>query len=74
MKFPLLLACLLPLAACESAAHRAQSVVANPAAQNCIANGGQLIIKQSTVGQKGFCMLHDGRTVDIWEYYHQTHP
>ena len=69
-----LLLALLPLAACESAAHKAQPMIANPASQNCIAHGGQLVIKQSAGGQRGFCALKDGRTLDIGEYYRQTNP
>ena len=74
MKLYVVLACLLPLAACESASRRAQPMIANPASQNCIAHGGQLVIKQSAAGQRGFCVLKDGRTVDEWEYFRQTNP
>ena len=69
-----LLLALLPLTACESAANKAQPMIANPASQNCLAHGGQLVIKQSSAGQRGFCALTDGRTLDIGEYFRQTNP
>ncbi len=65
---------LLPLAACQSAAHKAQATIANPASVNCTQTGGQLVIRQSAAGSKGYCILPDGRSLDEWEYYHQTHP
>ena len=61
------------LAACgPSMTNRAAPVIASPAAQNCITHGGKLVIRQSAAGQKGFCMLTDGRTLDVQEYFRQT--
>ena len=51
---------------------RAQSVINNPAGQNCIENGGELVIRQTREGQRGFCQLGDGRTLDIWAYLRTT--
>jgi uncharacterized protein len=61
------------LAACgPSRVERAQPMMNNPAGVNCTTRGGQLVIRQSGGGQKGFCLLSDGRSVGIWEYYRQT--
>ena len=63
----------LPLSACGPNA-AAKATMANPASQNCIAHGGHLTIQQTSQGARGFCSLADGRTLDEWEYFHQTHP
>lgn len=66
---------LLALAACgPTPAKRAAPVIASLPAQNCVSHGGDLVIRQSSTGQKVFCMLHDGRTLDANEYYRQTNP
>ncbi len=64
--------CLLPLAACETRAHKIAPTVNNPASVNCREHGGHLVVKLTSQGQKAYCMLHDGRTLDVWEYYRQT--
>jgi putative hemolysin len=51
---------------------RAQPMIENAAGVNCTERGGQLVIRQTTAGQKGYCLLSDGRSLDIWEYYRQT--
>lgn len=66
--------CLAAVACGPTREDRAQSVINNPAGQNCIQRGGKLVIRQSSQGQKGYCMLTDGRSLDIWEYFRQTHP
>lgn len=71
----LALLALVALAACgPTPAHRAAPIIAGPAGQNCIAHGGELVIRQSSAGQRDFCMLHDGRTVEAQEYFRQTNP
>ncbi len=71
----LLTALCLTAAACgPTREERAQSVINNPAGQNCIQRGGKLVIRQTSQGQKGYCMLTDGRTLDIWEFMRQTNP
>ena len=51
---------------------RARPMIENAAGVNCTERGGRLVIRQSTAGQKGYCMLPDGRSLDIWEFYRQT--
>ncbi len=65
---------LLALAACQSAISKAEPMMANPASQNCLAYSGKLVIRQSASGQKGYCVLPNGKAYDEWEFYHQTHP
>lgn len=48
--------------------------LANPASLNCTQRGGKLLIRESNAASKGYCMLADGRSLDVWEYYRQTHP
>jgi len=48
--------------------------MANPASVNCIDHGGKLVIRQSRAGEKGYCILPDGRSLDEWEFFRQTHP
>ena len=63
------------LAACgPSRVEQAQPMMQNPAGVNCSEHGGVLVIRQTKAGQKGYCQLTDGRSLDIWEFYHQTHP
>lgn len=75
MMRPILFAFVCVLAACgPTRGQRAQSVIENPAGVNCTQNGGKLVIRQNSGLQKGYCLLSDGRSLDIWEYYRQTHP
>ena len=74
MRAVMLLAALAVASCGPSMVDRAQTVINNPAGQNCTDRGGRLVIRQSNAGQKGFCQLGDGRTVDIWEYLRQTNP
>ena len=67
-----LLAALVLVACGPSRVERAQPMIDNPAGVNCTQRGGQLVIRQSSGGQKGYCLLPDGRSLDIWEYYRQT--
>ena len=67
-----LLAALLLVSCGPSRVERAQPMIDNPAGVNCTQRGGQLVIRQSSGGQKGYCLLPDGRSLDIWEYYRQT--
>ncbi len=62
------------LAACgPTREQQAQPMIEGPAGRNCTENGGKLVIKQGKGAQRGFCMLTDGRTLGIWEYYRQLH-
>ena len=72
---PALTVALLALAACgPTPANRAAPIIAGPAGQNCTQHGGDLVIRQSSAGQKAFCMLHDGRTISANEYYREINP
>ena len=72
---PTLILGLLALAACgQTPANRAAPIIASLPAQNCTQHGGQLVIRQSSGGQKAFCALRDGRTIGATEYYSQTNP
>ncbi len=68
-----LIASLALLAACgPSRVERAQDFMSNPASVNCTTRGGQLVVRQTASGQKGYCLLPDGRSLGVWEYYRQT--
>ena len=75
MRRPALILALSALTACgPTPADRAAPIIASLPAQNCVSRGGELVIRQSSAGQKAFCMLRDGRTLDANEYYRQTNP
>ena len=67
-----LLAAFLLVSCGPTRVERAQPMIENPAGVNCTTKGGQLVIRQSGEAQKGYCLLPDGRSLDIWEYYRQT--
>ena len=73
MRWPILI--LLPLtAACNAPGQTTRLTMANQASVYCRESGGELVIRQTAAGAKGYCRLRDGRTLDEWEYYRQTHP
>lgn len=65
---------LLPLMACAAPDQTTRRTMASPASIHCTQTGGHLVIRQTSAGAKGYCMLTDGRTLDVWEYFRQTHP
>jgi putative hemolysin len=65
---------LLPLAACAAPSPTTQLALANPASVFCTQSGGQLVMRQTSAGTKGYCLLKDGRSLDEWEYFRQMHP
>ena len=67
-----ILAAMLLVSCGPTRVEQAQPMMENPAGVNCTTRGGQLVIRQSSGGQKGYCLLPDGRSLDIWEYYRQT--
>ena len=69
-----LLMALIALSACGNAVNRGVAASENPASQNCKAHGGQVTIRATATGTRGYCTLPDGRTLDNWAYYHQTNP
>lgn len=40
--------------------------LANPASQNCIANGGKLVLQDNKQGQYGVCFFEDNRQCEEW--------
>lgn len=46
--------------------------IANPASENCVALGGTVEIEETPEGQRGWCVLPDGRRVDEWELWRET--
>ena len=47
--------------------------IANPAATFCVENGGTYRIVREAAGERGICVLPDGREVDAWEYFRARH-
>lgn len=46
--------------------------IANPASENCVALGGTVEVEETPEGQRGWCLLPDGRRVDEWELWRET--
>lgn len=44
-------------------------VLANPASVYCVTQGGRLAIVQGPNGQRGLCVLPNGRRVDEWRFF-----
>jgi putative hemolysin len=65
----LLLAALV-LAGCG--ADEEPPAIANPASENCVALGGTVEIEETPEGQRGWCLLPDGRRVDEWELWREA--
>jgi predicted amidohydrolase YtcJ/putative hemolysin len=51
----------------------AQQQLANPAAQFCVDEGGTYRVVEDAAGQRGLCVLPDGREVDAWDYFRERH-
>ena len=49
------------------------SETSNPAATFCTEQGGTYSVLQETDGQRGICLLSDGRDIDAWAYFRQQH-
>lgn len=48
----------------------AQTVgLANPASEYCVAQGGEVEIRDGADGQVGYCHLPDGTVVEEWEFF-----
>jgi len=45
------------------------SALANPAAQNCVAKGGKVDIREGKNGQYGVCLFPNGKECDEWALY-----
>ncbi|MDE2579904.1 MAG: DUF333 domain-containing protein [Hyphomicrobiales bacterium] len=49
-------------------------IIANPASVYCIEQGGRIEIEKTPEGERGLCMLPDGRRIDEWELFRANHP
>ncbi|RIV75629.1 putative hemolysin [Pelagerythrobacter aerophilus] len=43
--------------------------IANPASEYCVAQGGEVEIRDGADGQVGYCHLPDGTVVEEWEFF-----
>lgn len=48
--------------------------LANPAAEYCLAKGGERVPVQSPQGVRTECKLATGQVVDEWELWRRDHP
>ena len=46
-----------------------EATLPNPASQNCIEKGGQLVMLQETAGTLGICKFSDGSECEEWQFY-----
>ena len=46
--------------------------IANPASVYCVEQGGEVEIVDEADGQRGYCLLPDGSSVDEWELYRSS--
>jgi putative hemolysin len=46
--------------------------IANPASVYCEEQGGEVEIVDEADGQRGYCLLPDGRRVDEWELFRSS--
>jgi putative hemolysin len=56
----------LALAGCRGDASSAAMERANPASENCVAQGGRLVIERAGSGQYGVCLFEDNRQCEEW--------
>jgi hypothetical protein len=47
--------------------------LANPAAAFCVESGGTYKTVEEAAGQRGICVLPDGREVDAWAHFREKH-
>ncbi len=67
-------ACAIAAALCAVAAPvLGQQQLPNPAAQFCVDEGGTYRTVQEATGERGICVLPDGREVDAWDYFREKH-
>ena len=43
--------------------------MANPASMYCLEMGHELEIRETELGQQGFCIFPDGNECDEWDFY-----
>lgn len=51
-----------------------EAMIPNPASKYCIERGGTREIRESALGQAGYCRLPDGSLVDEWDLFRANHP
>ena len=59
------------LSACAPVTRQAPlagAAIANPASENCVAQGGTLEIRQEAGGEVGYCVFADGSECEEWAY------
>jgi putative hemolysin len=54
------------LAGCTSDPSISLTQLANPASENCVANGGCPVIETAPAGQYGVCLFEDNRQCEEW--------
>ena len=70
-----LLAGLIPLAACAAPEATSRAGLANPASEHCVALGGTLEIRTAAEGsESGWCHLLDGRVIEEWALFRADQP
>ncbi|MFT4090626.1 MAG: DUF333 domain-containing protein [Asticcacaulis sp.] len=65
----LILAALVPLAACTTPQAPKVIGMPNPASKYCVDQGGRSEIRKSAEGDTGYCHLPDGRVIEEWELF-----
>ena len=51
----------------------ATPAIANPASTYCVSLGGRVEIVATKKGQRGICVLPDGRRIDEWTLFRRDH-
>jgi hypothetical protein len=62
----MLVAASVVVAGCGGDAATSSSRLANPASENCVANGGRLVIETAPGGQYCVCVFEDNRQCEEW--------
>ena len=69
------LGAVLALAGCTGAGSAPTTQLANPASENCIANGGRVVIETAgDGGEYGVCLFEDNRQCEEWALLRGTCP
>ena len=46
-----------------------QLAIANPASVYCVQQGGRVEIERTDKGERGWCVLPDGRRIEEWKFF-----
>lgn len=52
-------------------ASESNTQLANPSATFCIDQGYNYSIRETPIGQSGYCVFNDGRECEAWAYYRE---